>query len=149
MPRLIASFVLLPLLVACASVQQNGPPIAGGVGALTLANKAGYLRPEYVAGVLVAYAVYDPLAPNWNVVATFLDDQRVRLDMQMRPLASGGEGEARQLFVRTARRLAEDEGFASHEIVRYEEGLESTRPFARRVASGEIRLLRSQTWPAL
>lgn len=149
MQRLIASFVLLPLLVACASVQDNGEKIAGGIGALTLANKASYLRPEYVAGVLVAYAVYDPLAPTWSMMVTFLDDERVRLDMQMRPLASGGDGEARQLFIRTARRLAEEEGFAGHEIVRYEEGLESTRPFARRVASGEIRLLRSQTWPGL
>lgn len=149
MPRLIASLLVFPLLVACASVQENGGKIAGGIGALTLASKASYLRPEYVAGVLVAYAVYDPLAPNWSIVATFVDDRHVRLDMQMRPLTSGGEGEGRQLFIRTARRLAEEEGFAGHEIVRYEEGLASTRPFARRLASGEIRLLRSQTWPGL
>jgi hypothetical protein len=34
-------------------------------------------------------------------------------------------------------------------VLRYEEGIESTRPFARRFASGEIRLVRSRAFPEL
>ena len=56
--------------------------------------------------------------------------------------AVGGDGEARTVFMRNARNYADEGGYAGFEVVRYEEGIESTRPFARRYASGEIRLAR-------
>jgi hypothetical protein len=71
------------------------------------------------------------------------------MELRMKGLISGGEGDARQVFLRHARRLAEDGSFAGFDILRYEEGVDSGRPFAQRVASGEIRLLRSHTFPEL
>ena len=64
-------------------------------------------------------------------------------------LVTGGEGEARQVFLRNARQVVEAGGFAGFDVLRYEEGIESTRPFARRFASGEIRLVRSRAFPEL
>ncbi|WP_343035046.1 hypothetical protein [Aromatoleum diolicum] len=107
------------------------------------------LEPEYLAGALIAYAIYDPLAPTWDVSVTRLDEARVRLDLRMKTLITGGDGEARQIFVRNARQLAESKGFAGFDVMRYEEGVDSTRPFARRVASGEVRFARSRIWPAM
>lgn len=123
--------------------------VAGAAGFGLMASELELLEPEFAAGALIAYAIYDPLAPTWQVRATQLDEGRTRLDLEMKSLATGGEGEARQVFQRNARRLAESGGFAGYDVVRYEEGVESTRPFARRVASGEVRFIRSRTWPGL
>ena len=108
-----------------------------------------FFEAQYLAGALIAYAIYDPLAPTWRITATRLDEQRVRLDLRMKRLATGGEGEARRIFRRNAEQLVAEGGFVSYEVLRYEEGIESTRPFAHRFASGEIRLARSETWPEI
>lgn len=149
---ILARFILplaVSLAAGCAAIEQYSAPIAGAAGGASMASKLDLLGPEYLAGAAIAYAIYDPLAPTWDIKAVRLDEERVRFDLRMKSLASGGEGEARQVFARNARKLAESEGFAGYDIVRYEEGIESTRPFARRVASGEIRLARSRVWPGL
>lgn len=124
-------------------------PLAGTVGGLVLLSDMKMLRAEYLAGMLVAYAFHDPFAPTWRVQLRQSGHDRVELDLQMRTLVTGGEGESRQVFARNARRLVQDGGYAGFDVLRYEEGMEATRPFARRVASGEIRLLRSRQFPAL
>ena len=145
--RLSLVLVSAALLVGCETVRDYGGPVAGTLGALQTASELELLEPQYLAGALIAYAIYDPLAPTWRITVTQLDEQRVRLDLRMKRLATGGEGEARRIFRRNAEQLVSEGGFVSYEVLRYEEGIESTRPFAHRFASGEIRLARSQTWP--
>lgn len=159
-----ASCVLASLLLlsACASfsddarplseraaedLSQFGGSVAGAVGGLLVLSDLDMLDPAYLSGMLIAYAFYDPLAPNWRVDMKRNGDERVVMDLKMRTLVTGGEGEARQVFLRTARRMVEEGGYASFDVLRYEEGMEATRPFARRVAQGEIRLLRSRQFP--
>lgn len=138
----------LPLLLAallaggCDSLRQVPSAAVGAVSLGVLAEQASYLGPEYLAAVGVVYALYDPWAPNWELDVSRLDDTRVRFEMRLRSLITGGEGEARKVLARNARRIAEDGGFSGYELVWFEEGVESTRPFARRVASAEVRLLR-------
>lgn len=127
----------------------SGGAVAGIVGGVMMASKLSYLKPEYIAGALVAYSIYDPLAPTWSVDVSRAGDDRVRMELRMKSLITGGEGEARQVFVRNAQRMAEAGGFAGYDVLRYEEGVASTRPFARRTASGEIRLVRSRQFPQL
>lgn len=91
----------------------------------------------------------DPFESPWEVDMVRFDEETVRFDLRMKFFITGGEGEARQVFERRARRLAETEGFAGYDVIRYEEGIESSRPLARRVATGEVRLVRSRTWPRL
>ncbi|HJV26662.1 MAG TPA: hypothetical protein VJ673_13320 [Aromatoleum sp.] len=147
--RRLALLLLLPALAGCSSFKESGAGIAGGVGGVLVAQKAELLKPEFLAGALVAYAIYDPLAPTWEINATKLDEDRVRFDLCMKALITGGDGEARQIFLRNARQLAEGQGAAGFDVVRFEEGIDSTRPFAHRFASGEVRLVRSRIWPTL
>lgn len=131
------------------NVAASGGTVAGIVGGVLMASKLSYLKPEYIAGALVAYAVYDPLAPTWSIDVSAAGDERVRMDLRMKSLITGGEGEARRVFMRNAQRMADAGGFAGYEVLRYEEGMEATRPFARRVASGEVRLVKSRQFPQL
>ena len=124
-------------------------PVALAAGVVWMASDLEYLDPEYLAGALVAYAIYDPLAPTWRIDVSRAGEDRLRMDLRMKALATGGEGEARQVLLRNARQVAEAGGFAGFDLIRYEEGIESTRPFARRFARGEIRLVRSRTFPDL
>lgn len=124
-------------------------PVALAAGVVWMASDLEYLDPEYLAGALVAYAIYDPLAPTWRIDVSRAGEDRLRMDLRMKALATGGEGEARQVLLRNARQVAEAGGFAGFDLIRYEEGIEFTRPFARRFARGEIRLVRSRTFPDL
>lgn len=138
----------LPLLLAallaggCDTLRGVPSAAVGAASAVVLADQASYLGPEYLAAVGVVYALYDPWAPNWELDVRRLDETRVRFEMRLRSLITGGEGEARKVLARNARRIAEDGGFGGYEVVWFEEGVESTRPFARRVASAEVRLVR-------
>lgn len=162
----LVPILCLPVIAGCASmgedqtggswanqtgqfVRNNDVVLAAGVGTLVTAQKLSYLKPEYLAGVLIGYAIYDPLSPTWNIQAVLIDENRLRFDLKMRPFVTGGEGEARQVFVRSVRLLVAEAGYAGFEEIRYEEGIESSRPFARRVASGEVRLIKSMQFPRL
>jgi hypothetical protein len=143
---------LLPCLAAltlasCSWIQEENAALAGGAGAYVTMHKLQYTRPEYLAGVLIAYAIYDPLAPTWSIRVTELDERQRRIELDMKRLVTGGEGEARQIFLRVARFLAAEGGYAGYDETGYQEGMDSTRPFARRNASGEIRLVKSRQFP--
>ncbi|MCV2216775.1 hypothetical protein [Thauera sp. Sel9] len=134
---------------ARAWVGDQGAPVAAIAGGLLMLSDLKMLKVEYLAGALVAFAIYDPLAPTWRIDVRESGAGRVRMALRMKSLITGGDGEARQVFLRNAREMVEAGGFAGYEIVHYEEGVESTRPFAHRYANAEIRLLRSQIFPAL
>jgi len=147
---------LLPIALAACSglgnignavtqtVRESPGPTAGAVGGAWMAQQLGYLSPEYLAPALIAYSIYDPFAPTWEIRITEFNNGFCRIDLNMKRLATGGDGEARQTFLRAARSLAAKGDYAGFDELRYEEGIDSTRPFAHRVASGEIRLVKSQ-----
>ncbi|MDR2209171.1 MAG: hypothetical protein LBE22_09410 [Azoarcus sp.] len=126
------------------TVKESPGPVAGAAGGVWMAQQLGYLKPEYLAGALIAYSLYDPFAPTWEIRVTELDGGFCRIDLSMKRLATGGDGEARQTFLRAARLLVAKGSYAGFDELHYEEGIDSTRPFAHRVASGEIRLVKSR-----
>jgi len=132
-----------------AFLEENHGAVAGLGGTAWMASQLSYLKPEYLAGGLIAYGIYDPLAPTWEIRVTEVDEHLRRIDLSMKRLTTGGDGEARREFVRVARGLVEKGGFAGFDELRYEEGIESTRPFAHRYAGGEIRLVKSRQFPEL
>lgn len=137
------------LAAGCSTLQQVPSSAVGGASAVVLADKAGYTGIEYLAALGVAYALYDPWAPNWELDVTALEENRLRFEMRLRALHSGGEGEARRIVARNAARLARERGYSGFELIEFEEGVESTRPFARKVASAEVRLYKSKIFPGL
>lgn len=139
------------MLAACSThpgqkLEDNRVPIAGTIAAIGLASDS-WLKPELLMGALAAWVIYDPAAPNWTIRAIALDEEHVRFELQQRALTTGGDGEARLVFLRNARRFAREGGFAGFRITRYEEGVESTRPFAHRYCEAEIELARSPDDP--
>lgn len=91
-------------------------------------------------------AIPDLMIPGWEVKVVQVDEQRFRLHLRMRPLITGGDGEARTAFLRSAREIVDAGGYAGYDVVRYEENIDSGLFFARRGASGEIRVVQSQSW---
>ncbi|KON80253.1 hypothetical protein PA01_17845 [Azoarcus sp. PA01] len=145
--RRVALCLILPLAGGCLALplpRHAGADTAGESASLPRLNDADYPPPP-----AVAYLPHDPQSPAWDVGVVRLDAERVRFDLRMKSLVTGGEGEARQVFVRAAQRIADAGGFAGFEVVRYEESVESSWPFAQRTAVGEVRLVRSRIWPAM
>lgn len=79
------------------------------------------------------------LTNNWYVSETPLAPDRVRLSLSMIPLHRGGDGEARQYFLRRAEKLAHEAGYSGFEVLEYREGIESGVLFGQRVAEGVVR----------
>jgi hypothetical protein len=138
--RRVSGGLLLALVSGCSLNPPTGEQALGAGTALTvLSNK--YLTLPALGGALLVYGVVDPLAPNWSIQETRLADGHYSLSMRLRSLHSGGTGEARQVFLRRAAQLGHGTGFEGYRILAWEEGVESGRPFAQRVAYGEVRLV--------
>ncbi|WP_139379396.1 hypothetical protein [Zoogloea sp. LCSB751] len=116
---------------------------------ILMASDAGYLNASMLAAGVIFYVVSDPFAPNWSIEEARQGDDRYLLALRLKAIHSGGDGEARQVFKRRAAQLAGQPGFASYEVISWQEGLESTRPFAQRVAFGELRLVRAEPSPGV
>lgn len=90
------------------------------------------------------YYFYDPLAPNWEIEESRLNDNTYRFAMKMKRYHTGGAGESIQILKRRASQLQYEQGFGSYQIVEYTEGIDSQTIGARRVAEGTIRLVQRQ-----
>lgn len=116
---------------------------------------AGYAAHGYVAGTgaslspagaaaVAAYAVYDPLAPNWTIEQRLVDGDTYYLLLRAKSFRTGGDGEAGPIFRRRALQLQMEHGVPGFRILNYSEGLESGTPFSHRYAEGVIQLLRME-----
>jgi hypothetical protein len=96
-----------------------------------------------VVGAAV-YLIYDPLAPNWEVEETRLDESTYRLSMKMKRYHTGGGGESIQILKRRASQIQNEQGFAGYQIMEYTEGIESQTIGARRMAEGLVKMTQRQ-----
>lgn len=143
--------LLAALTAGCTSMMSHNAPATGPGGesvktlipnrTLQLGRTVGLSAENALLGAALYWAV-DPLAPNWAVSQQTLSDDRVRIALKRKRFASGGEGEAVQLFARHAERLARERGYSGYSILEYTEGIESTLPLAQRVAQGTVLLAR-------
>ncbi|MDR0380317.1 MAG: hypothetical protein LBI62_10340 [Candidatus Accumulibacter sp.] len=148
------SLLLLLSLSGCGTVEdvrkntQNPQTIIEDVVPAAAFAGAGYklLLPVGSERILLglAYVIYDPLAPNWEIETTRISEDVFRMQCSMKRFHTGGEGEAQYLFRRNARRIAQAAGYDDFQIMRYEEGIESATFASRRFGEGEIRLIREQ-----
>ena len=141
--------LLAVLMAGCSSMISHNPGVsdASGKSVSTLipnqtlqVTRAVTLSAENLVLGAALYWAVDPLAPNWQLAQVPLGADRVRISLRKKRFASGGDGEAAQLFARRAEQVARIGGYAGYTVMEYSEGVESTLPVAQRVAQGVVRL---------
>lgn len=142
-----------PLLIA-AAVALSGCSTAGSTAAPLIPDKAIQLTAKTsvslsslatVAVIAAAiYIVYDPLAPNWEIEESRLNESTYRFSLKMKRYHTGGAGESIQILKRRASQLQYEQGFGSYQILEYTEGIESQTIGARRMAEGVVKLVQPQ-----
>lgn len=139
-----AKFLFFAIICsACTSAGNTAKPLIPDKALqLTAKTSVSLSTIANVAVVAAAiYFVYDPLAPNWQIEETRLNDDTYRLSMKMKRYHTGGAGESIQILRRRASQLQYEQGFGNYQIVEYTEGIDSETIGARRVADGIIRLV--------
>ncbi|MDE1547159.1 hypothetical protein PTW32_17230 [Dechloromonas agitata] len=146
--RLTAIALLLGgvMLTGCSSTSGGSSPLIPDKAIQLTAGTSISLSTLASAAMLGAavYVIYDPLAPNWEIEETRLNDSTFRFAMKMKRYHTGGAGESIQILKRRASQLQYEQGFGSYQILEYSEGIDSQTIGARRVAEGVVRLVRPQ-----
>jgi hypothetical protein len=125
--------------------KENLALVAAGVHAVSQRAATSAELGLGAAAAVVAYVVYDPLAPNWCIEERSLDRDTYFVSMQAKSFRTGGDGESGLILKRRAQQLQRDGGFSAYRILDYSEGIESSTPFTHRYASGVIQLVRSDS----
>ena len=143
-PLAVLSAVLT--LYGCSSTSSGSSPLIPDKAIQLTAGTAVSMSTVVAAAALgvVAYIVYDPLAPNWEIEESRLNDSTYRFSMKMKRYHTGGAGESIQILKRRASQLQYEQGFGSYQIMEYSEGIDSQTIGARRVAEGVVRLVQPQ-----
>ncbi len=149
--RLLFSIAVVLALGACTSLRSldgnypnNGPLLPQGN--LQLTSTISYSLEKLVvagAGAWLLYQIYDPLAPNWQIVEAKVSENVYVFDLKMKRFHTGGSGEAMMVIKRRAEQLRRENGFPSYRVVDYVEGIESSTPVAQRYAQGLVQMARS------
>jgi len=153
---------MLPVLAACAGASLgHGPampteshelgaqPLAAAQGLGELLERLAAWQEDRHPDTQDTYWLDDPSAPLWTISARIAAADTVVFRLTRLHLASGGEGEPRRIFLHVASQIADRGGYAGFDVLHYEEGIESMWPYARRSASGTIRLVGSRQFPDL
>lgn len=139
----------LVLLGACGVLDKK--LVEGGIprGGSLIPDAAVRVSPEYstslsslanaAAAALVLNYVYQPLDPNWDLADIPLSNDTHRFSLRMKRFVTGGEGEAWQVARRYAESLQVAKGASGYVILEFTQGIDSSTPFARRVAEGLVR----------
>lgn len=90
----------------------------------------------------LAYLIYDPLAPNWEIHETRVREDVFHMQLRMKRHHKGGEGESMLILKRRAAQLQRELGYGSYRILDYSEGIDSQSMGARRYGEGSIQLVR-------
>jgi len=135
MKRTLAALSLAVALSGC------NPIIPTGTVNVTESLSYTYAQ-VLVAAVVIgtAYYIVDPLAPNWKIEATKLDDTRFRIAMRKKSVTTGGDGESVELFHRQAEQLAAEAHSPDYTILSLTEGIDSDFPIAHRWARGVVEI---------
>lgn len=143
LPLLVASIFLL---VGCSSTGSTASPLIPAKSLQLTAGTSVSLASLATAAVIGAaiYIVYDPLAPNWEIEESRVNEDTYRFSLKMKRYHTGGAGESIQILKRRASQLQYEQGFRSYQIVEYTEGIESQTIGARRMAEGLVRLTQRQ-----
>lgn len=145
----LAGLAGLALLAGCGVLDKR--LVEGGIprGGSLIPEAAVRVSPEYTtslsslattaAAAMVLNYVYQPLDPNWDLADIPLSSDTHRFSLRMKRFITGGEGEAWQIAKRYAESLQVAKGASGYQMLEFTQGIDSTTPFARRVAEGLVR----------
>ena len=144
----VAAFMLVAgvAITGCSSTGSSASPLIPDKSIQLTATTSVSLATLATAAVVGAaiYFVYDPLAPNWEIEESRLNDDTYRFSLKMKRYHTGGAGESIQILKRRASRIQYEQGFSGYQILEYTEGIESQTVGARRMAEGTIKLVQRQ-----
>lgn len=135
----------LAVIIALAGCSSGSPLVPDK--ALQLTSGAAVKLSSLAAGAVFAgaiHAIYDPLAPNWEIEESRVADDTYRFSLTMKRFQTGGAGEALQVLKRRAGQLKSEQGYAGYLILEYAESIDSRTLGARRVAEGAVKLVQRQ-----
>lgn len=134
------------VLTGCSSAGGTASPLIPAKSIQLTATTSVSLSTLATAAVVAAaiYIVYDPLAPNWEIEESRLNEDTYRFSLKMKRYHTGGAGESIQILKRRASQLQYAQGFSGYQILEYTEGIESQTIGARRMADGVIKLVQRQ-----
>lgn len=130
----------IAIAAATALLLQGCSPIVP-TGTVEVTENISYTYAEVLGAVIIVAAMWyvvDPLAPNWEIKDSKLDDTHYRIDMRKKRVTTGGDGEAIDLFHRQAEAVAAQVKSQGYSILTWNEGVDSDFPIARRWARGVI-----------
>lgn len=141
--RLLAFTMAACLILAGCSSSGGGSPLIPNKTLQLTATTSVSLASLAAAAVVgaAAYVVYDPLAPNWEIEESKLNEETYRLSLKMKRFHTGGAGESLQIFKRRAAQLQFEQGYGGYQILEYTEGIDSQTIGARRVGEGVVRMV--------
>ena len=141
----VVLLIVCSLAVGGCSTSPTSPLIPNKSLYLTATNSISMSTIVTALAVVGAiYLVYDPLAPNWEIEESRLNEDTYRFSMKMKRYHTGGSGESLQILKRRASQLQYEQGFAEYHIMEYTEGIDSHTIGARRVAEGTIKLVQRE-----
>ena len=129
------TLVLIAAVAACGCAQYPAQPPTEAPPPAPAADV-----PEPQASDEPAQPSLDSRAPNWRIESIKLADNRWRVELRMRSWHTGGDGEAEVLFRDQARELAQEQGYRHYVVLSWVQGIESSFPFPRRWARGDVEL---------
>ena len=133
-------------ITGCSSTGSTASPLIPAKSIQLTTTTSVSLSTLATAAVVVAaiYFVYDPLAPNWEIEESRLNDDTYRFSLKMKRYHTGGAGESIQILKRRASKIQYEQGFSGYQILEYTEGIESQTIGARRMAEGTIKPVQRQ-----
>ncbi|HEY5763857.1 MAG TPA: OmpA family protein [Rhodocyclaceae bacterium] len=150
MRRTLPLLATLLLLTGCGSLVRGSWPAF--TSSPLISDAAIRISPGYTltvekivfsaAGAALLYTLYDPLAPNWTIEEETVGEDTYRLTLTMKRFIIGGEGEALAVLRRWAEAVQHEGRYDAYRIDRFEQGIESTTPVARRYAHATVRMTR-------
>ena len=133
-------------ITGCSSTGSAASPLIPAKSIQLTTTTSVSLSTLATAAVVVAaiYFVYDPLAPNWEIEESRLNDDTYRFSLKMKQYHTNNAKESIQILKRRASKIQYEQGFSGYQILEYTEGIESQTIGARRMAEGTIKLVQRQ-----
>jgi hypothetical protein len=125
----------------CSTPGTSTMPLIPNEEIMLVAGPGGTITTGAALTAVAVYLIYDPLAPNWEITESRLDQSTYQFSLKMKRYNTGGDGDAIAIVKRRAVQLQQQTaGIAGYKIVAFEQGIDSQTIGARRFAEARITL---------